>query len=374
MKAAILTFHRAHNYGAVLQCYALNKALSKENIECVTVDYWPEIFKTIYYYEAKPSLSLKFLKKFIRCVQLRNILKKRNSAFENFIESRIPLTDKTYYNKSELKKKELDFDVFITGSDQVWNDRCAAFDPVYFLDFDAANNAKKYSYAASFGFKSIPEKLIDEYKRRLSGFEAYSVRESQGKNIIKNLLEKEAIQCCDPTLLLDKEEWLELGDGTAQEEYILMYYVTSPNTLRKIAMEIAKIKKCKVIAIPCQISYQGLSGKMDRRCGFEVKNCCGPEEFISLFANARYVLTNSFHGTVFSLIFHKKFLVQTELDVGKQNDRAKSLLEIANLENRTLENNEIDIEENIDWEDVDSRLNMLRSESINYIKSIGRNA
>lgn len=374
MKAAILTFHRAHNYGAVLQCYALNRAISKENIECITVDYWPDYFKSIYYYETRPSLSLKFLKKCIRYIQLKNILTKRNKAFETFIEKRIPLTDKTYHNRSELTKEELNFDVFITGSDQVWNDKCANFDPVYFLDFDAANYAKKYSYAASFGFKSIPEKLVDEYKRLLSDYEAYSVRESQGKNIIKSLLKKEAIQCCDPTLLLDREEWLELGDNAIQEDYILMYYVTKPVTLRKNAMEIAKEKKCKVIALPCQTSYQGLSGKADRRCGFEVRNCCGPEEFISLFANAKYVLTNSFHGTVFSLIFHKKFLVQTELGDGKQNNRAKSLLETTNLEHRTLENSKIDIEDDIDWEDVDFRISELRSKSIDYIKNIGRNA
>lgn len=371
-KVGIVTFHRACNYGAVLQCYALNKTISNMGIKCETIDYWPTYFKNLYYMRKPFKLLHPPVKTIIRRFQVKDVLRKRNEAFESFVHNFIPLSKSRFHDLSDLNKIELDYDIYITGSDQVWNDGCAHFDPVYFLDFMAADRKKKYSYAASFGFDQVPESLYTEYQRRLSGFCDFSVREENGKAIIDHLVGRTASLCCDPTLLLTLEEWSSIAEQPKKnDDYILVYYVTKTKTLQKVAERLAQEKNCKVICVPCNNKFDVLNGKNDKEFDLELRNDCSPQEFITLFKNAKYVITNSFHGTVFSILFHKKFMVQIKLDNGKMNGRASAMLGQVHLEDRALDVDHIlEIDNPIDWENVEESISAIREAGKEYLRQI----
>ena len=181
-KVGIVTFHRALNYGAVLQSYALQKTVSSLGAECEIVDYiCPKITA-----DYKPFRIYKndLLKSFAKsCVMVRRRAKRRD-AFKSFFNNYLVKSKKSYtpQNIGELKS---DYDLFISGSDQVWSPRCVGFDPAYFLTF--ADDKQKYSYAASFAVPTLPDEFIDEYKKRLNGFQKFSVREPSGEKLVKEL-------------------------------------------------------------------------------------------------------------------------------------------------------------------------------------------
>lgn len=363
----LLTFHRAYNYGAVLQCYALKQVIQELSINCEVIDYWPKYFKNIYYLKCERSIQHPHITYSIKKMKVRKILNKRNENFEMFIKDYICPSQQTILNKEEMIESRLPYDAFLVGSDQVWSDTCANFDEVFFLKFPAAFRKKKFSYAASFGTTEIPERLKEEYFRRLKPFNGISVREESGKNILTKLGLENIYVNCDPTLLLKAEDWRSIS--TKQNnygKYILIYYVTDGKSVRKYAEELSKKTNMKVISIPCQVDYEGLSAFEDKKFGFYAYPECSPNEFLNLFDNAEYVITNSFHGTVFSLIFHKKFLSQISLDTGKINNRSKELLKKTNLLNRELGVG--NIYDSITWKDVDKALDDERSKSIDYLE------
>ena len=223
MRIAIITFHRAYNYGAVLQCYALYRTLKKLGHECYVLDYWPKYFYNEYYVHRDFLLTHPPVKTFLNHFRARNIIKDRNQGFENFLKDYLELMPISIVGEC-VNVDGVQFDLYITGSDQVWNDRCARFDRNFFLDFPCARLKKRASYAASFGMKQIPAEKRNEYKRRLSDFAAYSVRENEGKEILSDLLGVNASVNCDPTLLLDYSEWNDITTDTVadSEPYILV--------------------------------------------------------------------------------------------------------------------------------------------------------
>lgn len=371
MRIAIITFHRAYNYGAVLQCYALYHTLKKLGHECYVLDYWPKYFYNQYYIHSDFSLTHPPLKTWMNHYRTKNILNVRNQGFEKFLKDYLALMPVDITNGC-VDVEDMKFDLYITGSDQVWNNRCARFDRNYFLDFPCAKLSKRASYAASFGMKQIPEELENEYKKRLSDFAAYSVRENEGKEILKDLLAVEASVNCDPTLLLKQDEWSKLAtnNNTDSEPYVLVYYVTKTEELQRKALDYVKTKGYKLVILPCNMSIDVLLGKKDKQFASDLHLTASPTEFLTLLKNASYVFTNSFHGTVFSLLNHKQFYSKIRLNPQKRNNRVQNLLYQVGLISSDFDSDAFITDEHVNWNLIDKKIEIMREEGWKYLSSI----
>ncbi len=356
-KIGIVTFHHALSYGAVLQTYALQNFLYELGIDneivnyrCKFIEDRARVFKYIKGKSLK-NYALTFL-------QAKSIYKSRKSS-ELFGERFLKMTKP--YSKDTVAECADKFDAFISGSDQVWSPICVGFDPVYFLDF--AKDGQKYSYAASFGMKNMPEDKISEYKNRLSGFSGLSVREKSGKEFVDNLLNRESLIHVDPTLLLTADKWDKIASNPQQDEpYIFLFNVLKPKNLIKYALELADKKGMKII-------YLSKTKKVkDSRITYI--DSVTADKFVGLIKNAAYVCTNSFHGNAFSLIYHKNFIVETDTAIG-ENNRSKELMIKLGLKNRILaEGLAPEIDADTDWTVVDNALAVERQKSQEYLLSI----
>lgn len=360
MKVGIITFHRARNYGAVLQAYALMRFISEnfEEVNAELIDYRSEYIEEFYRADNHGS-------DFLAAIQgkfLQKILLNRNKVFQKFVDKNLVLSDscnaESIYNLNE-------YDKYIAGSDMLWHwhttEEGEFFDDNYFLSF-VKDKSKKNSYAASFGTDYIPEKYIDYYRRHLGDYNNISVREESGIDIIKNLVGKQAKCNIDPTLLFTMDNWKKIENRPQMSGYVLLYQVGGiSNKLWKCARNIAKRKKTKLIVLYSE--YYPLSKYTPKRGIFGYS----PEEFLGWFDNADCVITNSFHGTAFSIIYHKKMLV--DINSWTKNNRAYELMIKLGLELRTIDS-QCDIEQPIDWSRVEEKLDWLRKDAKQYLDKI----
>lgn len=352
-KIGILTFHRALNYGAVLQCYALQKTVSELGAECEVVDYiCPKIthdYKPFRFYKNDPVKSLAK-----SCVMFRR-RKKRAEAFRGFVENRIVKSAVSYTPDTITQAKDR-YDLFITGSDQVWSPRCVGFDPAYFLTF--ADDSQKYSYAASFAVPTLPEELTEEYQRRLSGFQAFSVREQSGVALIQELTGQQAQIHLDPTLLLSAQDWEKIAVKKLNVPYILLFQANLPVAMVSFAKRLAKEKGLPIYCIN--------DAPHPVKDGIHYIVAPTVEEFVGLFRHAEYVVTNSFHGTAFSVIFRRSLFAEFKNGVGR-NIRAEELLQSLDIRREITEHTE---ETPIDWESAAQKLAERKRGSLEYLKQI----
>ena len=352
-KIGILTFHRAINYGAQLQAYALQKTVSDLGAECELVDYiCPAItkpYKPIYIKKNDPIFS------FAKSLIMFNRRIKKAKSFESF-QKKIIKSEKQYFPETidEVKDK---YDLFITGSDQVFSPWCADFDPAYFLTF--ADDNQKYSYAASFATKEIPKEFKAEFTNRLQGFQKISVREQEGVKFVNELCKKEAEVNLDPTILLNAEKWSEVAECDCDEPYVFVYSVMPQISLVNFALKLAKEKKMKVIFVNDAPHLPNSN--------IEYKRATSVEKFVGYIKNASYVVSNSFHATAFSAIFHKSMFIEFQNKVNR-NVRAESFLDSLGI-SRGVENGVAE-ETPIDWNDVDKKLSAQREKSLDYLRKI----
>lgn len=359
MKVGIITFHRALNYGALLQAFALRYSLSKLGAEAQILDYRNPIMENMYSY---PSFSqrknLRDKVKFL--IQGKSELKRR-AKFECYQNKYLNLSNELH-TEEDMKLVSDKYDKLITGSDQVWNYGAHNFDKNYFLKF-VNERAKKYSYAASFGISSLPQEYISEYKSVLGDFAVCSVREKQGLEILSALgIENRRIDL-DPTMLLPKEDWLSQFNISVnpKQKYIFAYYFELTDTLRSYIEQLAKETDCTVV-------FVGNPLKKPFRCRCKALKTADPIDFVNAIANAEYVVTNSFHGTAFSIIFNKKFYVELLKTDAKVNSRIENILHTFSLENRIIEAHRRDDE--ADWNLVNSKMSEMRKESLDYLREI----
>lgn len=348
MKTGILTFQDANNYGAVLQAYALKKAACRYG-ETDVINYHNPYFHLI-------NASGGFKQQITQLLYKKDKLK-RQIRFQAFVEKYV-VDSKPIVKRDELKSLNDKYDHFITGSDQVWNLECSGNDSSYFLDF--ADSEKKSSYAASFGKQSVSNQ--DEIKKFLCDYRNISVREKSGQKIIFELLSKKIPVVVDPSLLLKKEEWQRDFSLNFEKKYVLVYEVLVGNQLFNDAVKFAKAHQLDVICIT--------SSNKPRFCKQVIRDA-GPIEWLRLFAGAAYVFTNSFHGVAFSINFHKQFFVEQLPPPAKTNTRIVELLEKLQINARSSASTETSVD--IDYERVDSRLNLLRDDSYEYLKGIVSN-
>ncbi len=360
MKIAVLTFSRALNYGAALQLTALCHVLKEMNHDVTIIDYITDPKKN--YYRLVHTESLKaFL---LSMYKFPNEFSKFKS-FGNFVKQN-KMTEP--YQRETISQLPDDFDMYITGSDQVWGNHIHGFDKSYYLDF-VKSSAKKASYAASIGTSYIKDEHKAGVKELLEKFGYISVREKSAKEQLKELLpDKDISVSLDPTLLLGQEQWKKYCSNVPKhdEKYILIYHVAKPINLISYAQELAQKTGCKIYYI---------NRPVRSRLGKAINNA-SPEKFLALFRDAQYVLTNSFHGTVFSLVFKRQFFVEGKhqgFSGYNYNHRAKDLLESIGLENRMFndENPVKLIDNKIEWNESDKKMHELRRQSLSYLKHLG---
>lgn len=369
MKCGILTYHNAHNYGAVLQAYALKKKIESLGIDKVKIiNYRNSAIEERYNSRLKGNLSYKSLlhpkrmfnslKFYIKIPSMQPTWKKQCIAFEMFINKYLLDGDVTSYDLDKIKKS--DFDILIVGSDQIWTEWITdGLDPVYLLDFKTSAN--KVSYGASINIGKIPEECKEIFQRCLGDFKYISVREESLKKSIEATLNMNAEKVLDPTLLLPSEFYEELiPEINKKNKFVLAYFLSDDEELLKNARFTAK--------------YLGVELK---EIHFYKKNIYNPNyiadadpgEFLWYIKNAEFVLTNSFHGTVFSIIFHKKFYSIYRKDIRK--DDLLKQLGISDRHKRCLMQK--DIEKEIDYYEVEQKLSQYRKSSEQFILNFLKN-
>jgi len=357
MKIGILTIHTSFNYGAMLQAFALQAAIMKLGYNVQIIDYYPK--------ELERSNLLRNItsdaKQIIKYLYARfnpNIQKKIH-RFDKF-RNQMQLT-KRYYNKKELYQNPPSFDIYMVGSDQVWNME-KGFDPFWFLDF--INHKPKISYASSFGTVTIPNEHKEKLKKYLSSFEDISVRENDGVIIIKEAANLEASQVLDPTFLLTRSEWSRLGAKRQYEgEYILAYGFSNSIEFIQLIDNVKKRYPLPVIAIAIGVHSSINADK----CFINT----GPNEFIALFRDAKAICTDSFHGLAFSIHFRKTFFT---IPHPTRNSRLKSLLDLLKLNERQFSDSSMVLklkeeELNINYENIEALIQINIEKSMKFLKN-----
>lgn len=356
MKLGILTFHCAHNYGAMLQCYALQEFLRNQGHEVYVIDYRPGYLASPY---RKHRLSHCFSKNPPR--MLKRLLsepflyKKRGERWEEFDHfMRTKLNLYPYDRNSDYS----DFDLLLLGSDQIWSTRLTGgqFDPVF---FGQGVNCRKATYAASMSPICLSAAEKKTLPSLLRDFNAISVREAELAQALRPLTDKEVYVVCDPVLLLRKEEWEKrCVPVSTKRPYVLCYNLLRSEECAEQARRISRELGYELIDITALL----LPFKSGRR----YLQTLDPISFISYFKEAVFVVTSSFHGTVFSVIFQKPFYV---VGMGSLGGRSASLLAKLGLSDRILEKATGSFDGNIDYEKVKVLLENYRMESVDYLEN-----
>lgn len=360
-KIGTVTFHNAHNYGAMLQAYALQEILSKENKVSI-INYRNNLIDNQYkLFRPFSKDIIKSAKNFVGDLIKYSTNKKRFDKFNSFMTDNLNLS-KEYKNKEDLFSENLDYDVMITGSDQVWNPGIVGeLSDVYTLNF-GKDNIKKVSYAASVGNAKLIENNKEEFKAKISKIDNISVREKDAQNELTKVIEKTVEVVLDPTLLLTQEEWNEKIKNCKEEKekYILAYVVEKDEEYIKILNELSEKTGLKVIHFSKRnVGYNNV-----------LRNAYtdGPFEFVNLIKNAEYVIATSFHATVFSVIFNKKFFIIPHKTTGARVTNLLNLLKIENRTCRTLEEfKKIDYNFKTDWKKVNKLLEYERNKSLDWL-------
>jgi hypothetical protein len=344
-KVAVLTFFNRLNYGADLQAYALSNIVKQLGFECELLDVLspndpkakrPQKNKS-FLEKNKDTKSHTILKKSI-ARSLGGVIGKRHrkmkkDLFMKFKNDQLPLSSMKYSSVDELYEYPGDYDFYITGSDQVWSPLSQWSSPEpYFLTF-AKKEKKKIAYAPSFGVEKIPASLFDDYKRWLSNIDCLSVREQQGATIIKDLSGRESEVVLDPTLLIQKEKWMNLAAGhPPKKPYILLYDRFQSSWTTSLARRIKNMTGWDIIRIPKD------SIRVFPEVGISYQYEVGPSEFLRFLGDAAFIITTSFHGTAFAINFNIPFFSVIKASK-KTNSRIISILQNTGLQGRLSEEN-----------------------------------
>lgn len=264
----------------------------------------------------------------------------------------------TQYTKNDLSLLNDKFDKFIVGSDQVWNGICTNYDETYFLNF-VSESKKKNSYAASFGKDILTLKECEIYAALLRDFNYLSVREEKAAKLIYSLIHREIKVVLDPVFLVEKNEWEKMETKITGRYIFLFQYINDIDTIR-YASEIAQKRGIKL--------YIYSSNVFARKYGQIVANI-GIEEFLGYIHNAELIITDSFHCSAFSIIFNRPFFSKFRKN-DPANTRLYSLMHLFGIENRELCITNINANIDINYNKVNQRLNVLRAESMSYLKDI----
>lgn len=355
----ILTFHNAENYGATLQAYALKEKLKMLKTNPSFINYKnKDILKD---YKLFRTNSLKAI--FSSIWFLSKNLKRKNN-FKKFIVKYLDGDTKAYYTKESIESDIREKDVYIAGSDQIFNPNLTnGLSDIYTLNFN--KEIKSIIYGASVGNEEVLNKYYEDYTNKLKHIDMLSVREDSIAKSLEKITNKKVEKVLDPTLLLDRKAWdklllennpIKLND----KKYILVYTLFENSEITKIANFLSEKTGLKIVHFRKYNVYDNEMISLYNK---------GPIDFINAFKNARYVVTNSFHGLVFSIIFEKNFYTVMP---NERASRLKDLIDLVGLQERTIETADemfdINIYNNIDYTKITPILDCEKEKSINYLK------
>ena len=375
MEIKTITCHHVYNYGASLQAYALQHYLERLGHNVEIIDFIPWFhsarYNPFWVYSTGKIASIVRLLPFMRYVlPLIKAFKSgmfktwgRKKAFDKFEKKYYNLTGLRYFSIEDLKSNPPNADVYVAGSDQIWNTYYDnGREPAYYLDF-GNKNIKRISYAASLATTSIKSGYEDFVRDKLSIFNAISVRERSGCLLLSNLGITDVSVVLDPVFLLDKSDWSCLADKGKSYGLTANYYVLVYDFLGNDTKMIDFVKK---YAKKRNLSIVSINDFSKREYADQNINDAGPLEFLELIRNADCVISSSFHATAFSIIFEKEFYT-FGLKGDNNSSRMLDLLSLLFLQDRmTPGNNEI---EQIDWVNVKNRLKEEITKSRAYLKS-----
>lgn len=350
-KICTITCHDVYNAGASLQAYALMKYLQNQNYDVKIIDYKPDYLKHYRLCNINPKfdkniltrviyLSLRLPKRIIR------LLDKRKLNYDRFTKKKLCVTKETYCSNEQLRDNLPEADIFIAGSDQIWNPVLDnGKDPAFYLDF-VPDNKKKIAYAGSFSVSELPKELKNTISGYLKKFDALSVRETSAVNIISDLGINDVEAVLDPVFLLGIDEWRKICIPLKTEKYVLIYDFDWSENIKLLAKKVAEERGIKI--------YSVLNCDYADKCFDDI----GPDGFVSLVSNAELVISNSFHATAFSIIFNKPFFVfRRSWGI---NTRIEDLVNLFGLSDRLIDSENVEYGNLPDW----NLINQLVSEKI----------
>lgn len=339
MKAGIITIHNSPSYGASLQSFALWKYITLQGIDCEIIDlhrpyqkdYVPsQKYKPYSIQNNKPSLKAK-VKGLIRrlfAVERHFYTDLSKQRFDNF--NSVVKYSRPYLGIDDLYQNPPEYDLYITGSDQVWN----PFQPYclepYFLTF-AQKGKRCISYAASIGISELPKNVADDFKKWIEHYDSVAVREQAAQKILSEITDKKTVRVCDPTFLLSGQQWREISVFPENEQkYILVFSLGKSQLLLDYAAKLSRESGFQVLVI-------GKKDERDNGKPYKIIDDAGPGEFLGYIANAEMMITDSFHGTVFSIIMEaNNFFTYISPD-NKRGSRITDLLDTLNLKEHLLD-------------------------------------
>jgi len=374
MKVCTITCHDVYNQGASLQALALATYLDKIGCETKIIDYKPEYSNTYYNLGkvANPRFDRPFLKQAYLLAKMPRRLVSiffRAKPFDRFKDRYLPIT-KRYTTLEQLKADPPQADVYIAGSDQIWNTFLPnGKDGAFFLEF-APEESRKISYAASFATETVDAPYRDFVKDSLKRFDAVSLREASSLPLLESLGRKDGVAVCDPVFLLPKEEWLEfIAEDNhpvsgyrnlkkfLEEKYLLVYEAEKSANLDNIAKSVARERGLRIFSV------SNIATPYADKSFWHAS----PLDFVRLIAKADYVVSNSFHATAFSLIFHRDFCVVGRQD--KSNSRMYSLLKDIGLKERYSNVYSNKMSSAINFSEADERMNHKIENSKLFLKN-----
>ena len=360
-KTATVTWIKFHNFGTFLQAYALQQVILQQGYMNDILD---DSFIYVQDYQKNFSLWRRWLHRLKRVLchvlywRFRKCQRISDALYASFQKDELLVNS----DICPLRKLNERYDIFICGSDQIWFPSDDIFSPYYYLDFV---DKKKIAYAPSLGVTNYPKNFVPKVKPLLERFDFISVREKQGERLLLEFLDKEIETVLDPTLLLSPVDWKKLIEGmpSIKGDYMLCYFLTPNTWYLNFVRDFAKQKKLPIRIFcthPSYIFWQGCT-------------VAGPKEFLNYLFHSSYFFTDSFHGSIFSILFEKRFCTFKRFEDSserEQNSRITNLFSLLGLQDYFVSQNELEKVKQlplIDYSQVMQHLNILRAQSLEYL-------
>lgn len=377
-KVGLAVCYDTKNFGSQLQVLATIKKVEELGYKTEIIRYKKKLTPTFVLQTIPRLFNVSFIKAKIHSKNKSKQIEKypdiakdvsiRNNRFNEFVKKYFTNLSKPYSGWENLVRESAkNYDVFLCGSDQLWlpNNLGSHF---YTLEF-APDNKPKIAYATSFGVSQIPERQKKETAKYLNRFQWLSTRELAGQKIIQELTGKKARVVCDPTLLFDAKGWEQMipKRKIIEEPYVFCYFLGTNEEHRKAANEFKKKTGLKLVTCPFLDNFV----EKDQQFGDIQMFDMDAADFVNIIRHAEYILTDSFHGSVFSILHHKKFMTFNRFTAGvnSRNSRIDSLCTLLGLSERRFNGNVTDIEKDIDYLAVEEKLSKLRADSIEYLEA-----
>lgn len=363
MKISLITVHGYRNYGSVLQTYATQEKFKEYGAETEVVNYVREDSNdknfTKWLIERTLGNSKNLAKKLVYTAIISKSIKKFAKICDSFLKEKVQLSRELCYHFNDIINNIKESDIYCTGSDQVWNVNANnGILPAYYLEF-APKNKRCISYASSFGTSQFTSKQLEEMKPYFKKYKYLSLREHYGIKLL-NEMGYEADFVLDPTMVVDKNFWSKLFEtNPVKGKYILIYQLNTNKRMDEYAKNVQRITGLPIIRIGTRYDHV-------LRCG---KTLCFPSvgEWLTLFNDAEYVLTDSFHGTAFSINFNKQFLCFSPKNF---SDRLIDILENFSLTDQMISDyNDFEkIKNKINYKNVNEKLDLYRKSTDQYLR------